>query len=280
MWGKITHRLRFAREIYIGRWRWIWFVVWGFPYGFASLYDFIRGEYFPKLLALSELFPPWILSVWLVLGIIAFITITFEVAYQVSHKSGVNLFKIVGQKIVSLPAHALEDGKLHLVPCSVGFNSIELKNLRGLMTISKLTLSPNILCEKDNERWETTDAFQTISTPLFKNPDKIPKYYLKSFSQPLARDLGWDVQDKEQWVMTGLPLNIAEGQSLPLPAIYVSVANWDEAEQHFEKREQCILKTSIIIWTDRGYQQLEHTISLVTIRGLPNEPLFTLDSIV
>lgn len=61
------------------------FIVWGVPYGGASLYDFIRGEGYISGPNLHDFIPIWSYNVWIGLGIVAFLLITFEGAYRLTH---------------------------------------------------------------------------------------------------------------------------------------------------------------------------------------------------
>lgn len=83
----ISQRLQYGKQLYIWGWRWVAFVVWGIPYGLANLYAFLRGEgYLQNFPNLSSWLPSWSYNVWVIVGILAFVVITFEGSYRISHK--------------------------------------------------------------------------------------------------------------------------------------------------------------------------------------------------
>jgi hypothetical protein len=64
------------------------FVIWGLPYGCASVYDLLQGQEFlpstyPKI---SEIIPSWLPSIWLIIGVLAIIIVTFEGSYRLVRK--------------------------------------------------------------------------------------------------------------------------------------------------------------------------------------------------
>lgn len=63
------------------------FIVWGLPYAGASLYDLLRGEWFLSWSALGEKLPNWLPPLWFGVGILAFLIVTFEGAYRLSHRT-------------------------------------------------------------------------------------------------------------------------------------------------------------------------------------------------
>jgi len=84
IWREICQRFSFGKELYLWGWRWIVFVIWGLPYGCASVYDFLQGQEFlprtyPKV---SEVIPLWLSSAWLIIGVVAIMIVTFEGAYR------------------------------------------------------------------------------------------------------------------------------------------------------------------------------------------------------
>lgn len=65
------------------------FVIWGLPYGCASIYDFLQGQEFlpstyPKV---SDVIPLWLPSTWLIIGVIAIIIVTFEGAHRLVRRN-------------------------------------------------------------------------------------------------------------------------------------------------------------------------------------------------
>lgn len=59
-------------------------VGWGFPYGCAAFYDFLQGQgYLPVgSLTISQIVPNWVNWLWLAIGVLAFMVITFEGSYR------------------------------------------------------------------------------------------------------------------------------------------------------------------------------------------------------
>ncbi len=60
------------------------FVIWGLPYGLGTFYDFLQGQEFLPIEypTLGSLIPNWLPPVWLVIGVITIIIVTFEGAYR------------------------------------------------------------------------------------------------------------------------------------------------------------------------------------------------------
>ncbi len=61
------------------------FVVWGLPYGVGGIYDFLQGqEFLPiNVPTLSSIIPDYVPLIWFLIGVIAFIVVTFEGAYRI-----------------------------------------------------------------------------------------------------------------------------------------------------------------------------------------------------
>ena len=60
-------------------------LIWGIPYGLGALYDFLQGQeiLFIEYPTLGSLIPNWLPKIWLIVGIILFLVVTFEGAYRI-----------------------------------------------------------------------------------------------------------------------------------------------------------------------------------------------------
>lgn len=61
------------------------FVVWGLPYGIFAFYDFLLGqEFLPNSYpTLGGIIPNWLPPIWIIIGVIAFIVVTFEGSFRI-----------------------------------------------------------------------------------------------------------------------------------------------------------------------------------------------------
>ena len=60
------------------------FVIWGIPYRLGGIYDFLQGQEvcFTQYPTIGSLLPSWLPNGWLIVGIVLFLIVTFEGAYQ------------------------------------------------------------------------------------------------------------------------------------------------------------------------------------------------------
>lgn len=148
-----------------------------------------------------------------------------------------------------LPINRLNDGSYRASSVSLGIGPISIVHRGDLTTITHFIMSPVIkFTRKDG--WETTDAIHVT-------PGR------NVMATLLTQSFAWDTNNPQQWVLNGLPLQMAKGETLTLPTMMVSVANGNEAGAHFEGGETCTLLMRFAIRTDKGTPLLpDHQISL------------------
>ncbi len=80
-------------------------VIWSLPYGLAGLYDFIRGEYQSSWSPLSTILPNWSYYLWVGVGIILFMVVTFEGAYRIVQRKTKEMDAKIEKTIAEQDAH-------------------------------------------------------------------------------------------------------------------------------------------------------------------------------
>ena len=122
------------------------FVIWGLPYGCASVYDLLQGQEFlpstyPKV---SEIIPSWLPPIWLIIGVLAIIIITFEGSYRlvqkISQSSGIHSEL---QKEISKIANRLLTIKIDTAKGQGSYANMLIKCSREL-SVSGITISHSL----------------------------------------------------------------------------------------------------------------------------------------
>lgn len=142
---------------------------------------------------------------------------------------------------LGLPVNKLGDGKYVASVMSLGFKPISIIHRGELTTITRLSMTPRItFIREDNKGWEINDSIQLKSG---SNP----------LASPRATSFSWDTSNPQVWELVGLPLTLAEDESLTLPMIMISVKDGNDFGSRLDNGETCVLKMSFAIRTDKGY---------------------------
>ncbi len=119
------------------------FVIWGLPYGCASVYDLLQGQEFlpstyPKV---SEIIPSWLPPIWLIIGVLAIIIVTFEGSYRLVQKiSQSNGIHSELQKEISIIADQLSTTKIDIAKGQDDYANMLIKCSKEL-SIGGITIS-------------------------------------------------------------------------------------------------------------------------------------------
>lgn len=154
-------------------------------------------------------------------------------------------------KSLGLPINRLPDGSYIGSHIGFGFSQLSILHRGELTTINQISMSPIIWFMQGDKRRESSSAIQV-------KPGKNP------FAGPRTKGFTWDISNPQQWELTGLPVTLAEDESLTLPMMELLVCDGNEAGNHFEKGETCQLIMKFSIRTDRGFPTLpDQIISLM-----------------
>lgn len=170
------------------------FVGWVLPYSLAGIYDFLQGQGFLSATypILSQIIPIWLPPIWLIIGAIAFLILTFEGAYRITQRKLMASNGKTTQKeerdyalIWLNPYFYLKDsqGNLHSYDSTdeVGKISLVLNaaiRVNTLKMIEIQSLALDIGTEQIPSNWDDTNVFfesETVDDVRFIFPLSTPR---------------------------------------------------------------------------------------------------------
>lgn len=161
---------------------------------------------------------------------------------------------------ISLPINLQKDGTWKASAVGISPAPINIIHRGDLTTVTRVTMAPAILFNHMDGDWETTDAITV--TPQRKLPAIL--------SAPGALDFEWDVTNPLQWVLKGLPLTMGRDQSLPLPAMNITIQDANLVGEHFTKLDWCRVVIRLMIYTDKGFPYVPDLFIELTSSDIPN----------
>lgn len=161
---------------------------------------------------------------------------------------------------IGLPLNLQKDGTWKASAVGISPSPINIIHRGDLITITRVTMSPQVLFNYMDGGWETTNAITV--TPQRPLPAILGPYG--------AGDFEWDVSNPLQWVLMGLPLTMSKDQRLPLPAMKISVQDANLVGEHFTKLDWCRVVIRLTIRTDKGSPYIPDLFIELTSSDIPN----------
>ncbi len=162
--------------------------------------------------------------------------------------------------IMSLPINLQKDGTWKASAVGISPSGIFIIHRGDLITVTRVTMSPEVLFNYMDGGWETTNAI-TVT----------PQRPLPAILGPHgAIDFEWDISNPLQWVLKGLPLIMGKDQYLPLPAMSISVQDANLVGEHFTKLDWCRVVIRLTIYTDKGSPYVPDLFIELTSSDIPN----------
>ena len=139
---------------------------------------------------------------------------------------------------------------------------ISIKNISDVIDVQQLTIVPGIrFFEGRNYRSTSAISFRPH---LFEQDLEMPPDIVSTVG------LEWVIKSPFLWEMSGLPLTLANGQSLMLPRIYFLIGDITEIGKHFDAGEGCAFAVRLTIRTNRGSQEIPELLLELKPSGMNN----------